>query len=446
MQKISYDDKSLARWISGDMKTAFNNEIALAEKMLNEKTGLGNDFLGWLDLPSELSADFLGGIQDKANKIREKCDLFIAIGIGGSYLGSKAAIEFLSTTFESARKPQVLFAGHTVNSDYLADLIDLMEGKDVVLNIISKSGTTTEPGITFRVLRQWMEAKYGKEEAAKRIVATTDPENGALRQLTNEQGYDSFDIPANVGGRFSVLTPVGLLPIAVAGIDIKELVEGAREAMGFCSGDTVETNMAAQYAVVRNILFREGKTTEVLAGFQPQIHFINEWWKQLYGESEGKNRTGIFPAAVDYTTDLHSMGQWMQEGVRNVFETFVVVKNTNRTVTIPNVGDNGDGLDYLVDKSFEYVNENAYKGTLLAHLDGDVPAATITLEDRSAATLGQLFYFFEKACAISGYLLRVNPFNQPGVEAYKKNMFALLNKPGFEELSAEIAERMKTIQ
>ncbi|ERP32094.1 glucose-6-phosphate isomerase [Chitinivibrio alkaliphilus] len=433
MQKVCYDDSSLKSLISPDVYTSFADQLEAVETMLNKKTGPGNDFLGWLELPEEHSPSFLDSIQKQADDARQQCDVFICVGIGGSYLGAKAAIEFLSSTFPQQRTPEVLFAGHHVNSDYLKDLLSHIEGKRVIVNVISKSGTTTEPGITFRVLRKWMEDAYGQEEAARRIIATTDPEKGALRKLAERNGYRTFDIPDNVGGRFSVLTPVGLLPIAVAGIDIKELVSGAREAMKYCSGTDLTTNIAARYGVNRNCLLREGKTIEMLAAFQPQFTFVNEWWKQLFGESEGKDRTGIFPASVVYTTDLHSMGQWMQEGLRTIFETFLRVDETRETVEVPHFEDNEDNLGYLVGKSFEYVNEKAYEGTLKAHRDGGVPAATITVADRSADSLGQLFYFFEKTCAYSAYLLRVNPFNQPGVEAYKKNMFAFLGKPGFED-------------
>jgi glucose-6-phosphate isomerase len=323
--------------------------------------------------------------------------------------------------------------------------MQLVENKDVALNVISKSGTTTEPGITFRVLRKVMEDKYGKDGAAKRIIATTDPDKGALRKLATEKGYSTFPIAPDIGGRFSVLTPVGLLPIAVAGIDISGLIDGAKEALSFCSGTEIEKNLSMKYAVNRNILFRQGKVIEVLAGFQPQFQYLCEWWKQLAGESEGKDKTGIFPAILDYTTDLHSVGQWIQDGTRNIFETFVVLKNTNTTVTIPDFTDNNDGLKYLAGSSFEKVNENAFLGTLLAHLDGGVPASVVSVEDRSPESLGQLFYFFEKTIALSGYILRVNPFNQPGVDNYKNNMFAFLSKPGFEKQGEELKTRLKEL-
>ncbi len=442
-QRVVYDDGGLKAWIKPTELEGYIASAVAAEKQLRDGTGQGSDFLGWLNLPKITGQSDVSAIEEAAGSVREKADVFICIGIGGSYLGAKAAIEFLSPSFEDMRKPRVIFLGHHVNSDYLADLLKFIDDKEVAVNCISKSGTTTEPGIAFRVIREWMEKRYGKDGAAKRIIATTDPQKGALRQLANEQGYTTFPIPGNVGGRFSVLTAVGLLPIAAAGIDIKELLAGAGEAMSYCSGENLEKNIAARYAANRNILFRRGKVIEMLAGFQPQLHYVSEWWKQLSGESEGKNQTGIFPAAVDYTTDLHSLGQWMQEGLRNVFETFMILKSTNSTVEVPKAESDLDGLNYLAGKSFEQINQSAHKATFLAHIDGGVPAANIYLEDRSAQTLGQLFYFFEKAIGLSGYMLRVNPFDQPGVEAYKKNMFALLQKPGFEEQGKKLSEKIK---
>ena len=441
-QRITLDDRLLAGIIKPSELDAYAPALSIAETMLEKRNGPGSDFLGWLDLPAATPASLVDAITAKALELREKADVLICIGIGGSYLGARAAIEFLSSTFEDRRKPRIIFAGHNVSSDYLADLLALIEGKEVAVNVISKSGTTTEPGIAFRVIRQWMEKRYGRAGAAGRIVATTDPESGALRKLAKEEGYATFAIPADVGGRFSVLTPVGLFPIAVAGIDIKKLLAGAAQAGPFCSGHDAKSNMAGRYAVIRNILFRRGYFTEVMASFQPQLHYVGEWWKQLAGESEGKNNTGIFPTSVDYTTDLHSLGQWMQEGVRSVFETFLVLGKSRETVTVPKFSDDSDELNYLAGRSFEEINRQAYLGTLFAHVDGGVPAATLFLDDRSEETLGQLFYFFEKAIALSGYLLRVNPFDQPGVEAYKKNMFALLGKKGFEKKTAELRKRM----
>jgi glucose-6-phosphate isomerase len=444
--RISYNDRFLKDIISPDEIALYNNSLATAEKMLAQRNGPGNDFLGWLDLPRSTKKGAIDAINEKAQEIRSKADILICIGIGGSYLGAKAAIEYSAPSFDDMRKPRVIFAGHSINSDYITDLLELVKDRNVAVNVISKSGTTTEPAIAFRVIRQWMEARYGRKEAASRIIATTDPKCGALRKLAVEEGYSTFEIPSDVGGRFSVLTPVGLFPIAVAGLDIGKLLEGASESIDICSGDTYDKNLAGHYAAVRNILFRKGYTTEVMASFQPQLHFISEWWKQLAGESEGKNNTGIFPAALDYTTDLHSLGQWMQQGIRNVFETFFVLKKTVHTLNVPKFSDDSDDLNYLAGRSFEDINQNAYRGTLLAHVDGGVPCATIVLDDRSEKTLGQLFYFFEKAIALSGYMLRVNPFDQPGVEEYKKNMFALLGKVGYEKRREELSSKTKEMQ
>jgi glucose-6-phosphate isomerase len=445
MQRFFYDDRCLGEWIKDNERAAYGDSFKAAQNMLEKRTGPGSDFLGWLDLPKTIGADVVETVCKTADALRSETDVLICIGIGGSYLGAKAAIEFVSPSFEDLRKPRVLFAGHNINSDYITDMLELVKDKRVAVNVISKSGTTTEPGIAFRIVKQWMEKRYGKTGAAKRIVATTDPKKGALRQLANEEKYVTFDIPSDVGGRFSVLTPVGLFPCAMAGLDIKKMLSGAQEAMGLCGAESLDNNMAGRYAAARNILFRRGKTTEVMALFAPQLHYLGDWFKQLAGESEGKNLTGIFPASVDYTTDLHSLGQWMQEGVRNVFETFVVLKTTQSSVSLPKLSDDSDELNYLAGKSFEDVNSEAYRGTLLAHLDGGVPCATITLEDRSEETLGQAFYFFEKSIALSGYLLRVNPFDQPGVEAYKKNMFGLLFKPGNEKQGDALKARLSKL-
>ncbi|MDD5672897.1 MAG: glucose-6-phosphate isomerase [Chitinivibrionales bacterium] len=443
--KIDYDSRAVSGFLPADQIAAYDPALEQAEKMLASKGGLGADFLGWLALPSSMPAKTLDALTDCADQIRGLCDVLVCIGIGGSYLGAKAAIEFTGTTFEDQRKPRVIFAGHHLNSDFLSDLIALLENKEVCVNVISKSGTTTEPGVTFRVLREFMERKYGKPGAAKRIIATTDPNKGALRSLAAAEGYQTFAIPSDVGGRYSVLTPVGLLPMAVAGIKIKNMLGAAAEIMQTCSLSSTADNMAGRYAAIRNLMFRRGKTIEVMATFQPQAHFLCEWWKQLSGESEGKNNTGIFPAAVDYTTDLHSLGQWMQEGLRSVFETFLLVKKTKTALTLPRFTEDGDELNYLAGKTFEEINREAYRGTLLAHTDGGVPTTTLTLTDRSEETLGQAFYFFEKAIAISGYMLRVNPFDQPGVEAYKTNMFALLGKSGFEKQTGQLKSKLKDL-
>jgi glucose-6-phosphate isomerase len=441
-QKIFYDDKCLNDWISTSERAAYEPSFAAAQAMLEKRNGPGHDFLGWLDLPKTIDPAVVQKVCDTAAALRPTTDVLICIGIGGSYLGAKAAVEFMSPSFEDLRKPRVIFTGHQINSDYVNDLLELVKDKSVAVNVISKSGTTTEPGIAFRIIKQWMEKRYGKSDAARRIVATTDPKNGALRKLAGEEKYVTFDIPSDVGGRFSVLTPVGLFPCAMAGLDIRKLLAGAREAMDLCSAPSLDKNIAGRYAVARNILFRRGKTTEVMAMFAPQLHYLGDWFKQLAGESEGKNLTGIFPASVDYTTDLHSLGQWMQEGLRTVFETFVVFGKTNTSIKLPGLADDSDELNYLAGRSFEDVNAEAYRGTLLAHLDGSVPCATITLADRTEETLGQAFYFLEKSIALSGYLLRVNPFDQPGVEAYKKNMFALLAKPGNEKQGEALKARL----
>ena len=440
--KIFYDDTCLGEWIQEPERVAYTESFLAAQDMLEKKNGPGSDFLGWLDLPRTIDKTTVSRVRETAEAVRKKADVLICIGIGGSYLGARAAIEFASPSFDDMRKPRVIFAGHTINSDYLTDLLALIKDKSVAVNVISKSGTTTEPGITFRIVKQWMENRYGKQDAHSRIVATTDPKKGALRKLARDEGYATFDIPPDVGGRFSVLSPVGLFPCAVAGLDIDKMLSGAREAMGLCGGRSLDKNIAARYAVNRNILFRRGKTIEVMALFAPQLHYFGDWFKQLAGESEGKNLTGIFPASVDYTTDLHSLGQWMQEGMRTVFETFVTLSHTKSTAVLPKLDDDSDELNYLAGKSFEHVNNEAFRGTLLAHLDGGVPCATLTLDDRSEETLGQAFYFFEKAVALSGYLLRVNPFDQPGVEAYKNNMFALLSKPKYEAQGEALKTRI----
>ncbi len=441
-RRVWYSTQSLGEWVSQGELSQYEEAAMAAQRRLHEGSGAGAEMLGWLSLPEKTEDTLLDEIQQVCDMLRKKSDVLICIGIGGSYLGAKAAIEFRSSAFDDQRVPRVVFAGHHLNSDYMADLLTLIKENEVAVNVISKSGTTTEPGVVFRIVRKAMEEKYGTEEAATRIVATTDPEKGALRSLSQQQGYTTFSIPGDVGGRFSVMTPVGLVPIAYAGIDIREMLAGAREAMQHCSQNTLEDNHAARYAAVRNILFRKGLTTEVMSTFQPQLHYIGEWWKQLAGESEGKNLTGIFPALVDNTTDLHSLGQWMQEGTRIAFETFIRLEKTATSVTVPRFEDNCDNMNYLHARTLEQINEKAYLGTLLAHKDGGVPVSTLTVADRTPASLGYLFYFYEKAIAVSGYILRINPFDQPGVEAYKKNMFALLEKPGFEEETKKLQNRI----
>lgn len=418
-----------------------------ANSMLHKGTGEGNDFLGWLNLPSSITEAELADIENTAAKLRAKCEVIVAIGIGGSYLGTKAVVEALNNSFDwlqtERKNPVLVYAGHNIGEDYLYELTELLRGKQFGLINISKSGTTTEPALAFRILKKQLEDAVGKAEAKERIVAITDEKKGALRTLANQEGYKTFVIPDNVGGRFSVLTPVGLLPIAVAGINIRELVQGA-VVMEKATADTVPfaENISAIYAAVRNELYKDGKKIEILANFHPKLHYIAEWWKQLYGESEGKDNKGIFPASVDLTTDLHSMGQWIQEGERSIFETVISVEHADRTVLVPSDEADLDGLNFLAGKRVDEVNKMAELGTQLAHVDGGVPNIKITLPQVNAYYIGQLFYFFEKACGISGYMLGVNPFNQPGVEAYKKNMFALLNKPGYEKESAEIKSRL----
>lgn len=420
-----------------------------AHNMLHNKTGAGNDFLGWIDLPVNYDKEEFNRVKAAAKRIRENSDVFIVIGIGGSYLGARTVIEALGHSFynmlpkEKRQGPEIYFVGNNISGTYVQHLLDLIEGKDISVNVISKSGTTTEPGIAFRIFKKYVEEKYGKEEAKKRIFATTDKEKGALRTLANEEGYETFIIPDDVGGRFSVLTPVGLLPIAVAGIDIDKLMEGAKDGREEYQNEDFESNIAYQYAIVRNILYRKGKQIEILANYEPSLHFISEWWKQLYGESEGKDQKGIFPASVDFSTDLHSLGQYVQDGSRILFETVLNVEKPKLDITLEAEETDLDGLNYLAGKTMSFVNNNAFKGTLLAHVDGGVPNLVITIPEINEYYIGKLLYFFEKACGISGYLLGVNPFDQPGVEAYKKNMFALLGKPGYEELRNELQKRIK---
>lgn len=414
---------------------------------LHRRIGKGNDFLGWLHLPSSITEDNLKDIEATARKLRGRCEVVVVIGIGGSYLGAKAVIDALSNSFDWLQKerknPVVVYAGQNIGEDYLYELSAFLKDKKFGIINISKSGTTTEPALAFRLLKQQLEDAAGKAEAKECIVAITDKARGALRTLADQEGYKTFVIPDDVGGRFSVLTPVGLLPVAVAGIDIRQLVAGAVD-MEKSTGENISfvENLAAIYAVTRNELYKKGKKIEILANFHPKLHYVSEWWKQLYGESEGKEHKGIFTASVDFTTDLHSMGQWIQEGERSIFETVISVMQPNYKVEIPSDKDNLDGLNFLAGKRLDEVNKMAELGTQLAHVDGGVPNIRIEIPELNAYYLGQLIYFFEKACGISGYLLGVNPFDQPGVEAYKKNMFALLNKPGFEEESKAIRAKL----
>lgn len=414
------------------------------------KSGKGNDFLGWVNLPAEISDDFLTDIESTASTIRTHSEILVVIGIGGSYLGARAVIEALKHNFDmllshdERRKPVVLYAGQNLSEDYLVELLEILDKRDYSINVISKSGTTTEPAVAFRVLKNHLELKYGKEGARQRIIATTDKSKGALKQLSDTEGYKTYIVPDDVGGRYSVLTPVGLLPIAVAGFDIKWLVKGAVEMQKqlFSSSD-IHKNPAALYAAARNALYHQGKFVEIMVNYSPNLQYFTEWWKQLYGESEGKDGRGIFPAGVINTTDLHSMGQYIQEGERKIFETVVSVEKPTRSLNIPNDEENLDKLNFITGKSVHYVNQMAEIGTTLAHVDGGVPNIRISIPSVNEYYLGQLIYFFEFGCALSGYVLGVNPFDQPGVEAYKKNMFALLGKPGFEKETAEIKKRIQ---
>ncbi|AGA56825.1 glucose-6-phosphate isomerase [Thermobacillus composti KWC4] len=422
--------------------------VRLAHDQLHNGTGAGSDFLGWINLPVNYDKEEFARIQAAAARIRENSDVLVVIGIGGSYLGARAAIEMLSHSFynmlpaDKRQGPQVLFAGNNISSTYVAHLLQLLEGKDWSINVISKSGTTTEPAIAFRIFREKLEQKYGKEEARKRIYATTDRAKGALKKLADAEGYETFVIPDDVGGRYSVLTAVGLLPIAVAGIDIEAMMRGAADASHEYANPDLRENGAYQYAAVRNALYRKGKTTEILVNYEPNLHYFSEWWKQLYGESEGKDNKGIYPASVDFSTDLHSMGQFIQEGSRNLFETVIQVAEVPEHITIGSDPEDLDGLNFLAGKTMDFVNKKAFEGTLLAHTDGGVPNLVVTIKDMTPYTFGYLVYFFEKACGISGYLLGVNPFDQPGVEAYKKNMFVLLGKPGYEKEKAALEARL----
>ena len=426
----------------------FKEHIETAHKMLHDKTGAGNDFLGWIDLPVNYDKNEFTRIKEAAKKIQKDSDVLIVIGIGGSYLGARACIDALSHTFynalskEQRKAPEIYYVGNNISGTYLKDLLDVCEGKEVSVNVISKSGTTTEPAIAFRVFKKYMEDKYGKEAAKERIFATTDQSRGALLTLAKEEGYETFVIPDDVGGRFSVLTPVGLLPIAAAGINIDELMKGAADAREEFSEPNLEDNACYQYAAVRNALLRKGKTTEIIVNYEPCLQYFGEWWKQLYGESEGKDQKGLYPSSVNFSTDLHSLGQYIQDGQRMLFETVINVKNARKDITLEEEATDLDGLNYLAGKTMDLVNKKAYEGTILAHVDGGVPNVVVNLPAIDAYHMGQLIYFFEKACGMSGYLLGVNPFDQPGVEEYKKNMFALLGKKGFETLRETLLARL----
>ena len=448
MNKLTFDYSKAKGFLLQNEIECMEPFVKVAHDMIHNKTGEGNDFLGWVELPKNYDKEEFDRIKIAANKIKNDSDVLLVIGIGGSYLGARAAIEMLGHSFrnnikkEDREYPEVYFVGQNISSTYMLDLLDIIKDKDVSINVISKSGTTTEPAIAFRVFKDFLEKKYGKEEASKRIYATTDAKRGALKQLADEEGYETFIIPDDVGGRFSVLTPVGLLPIAACGIDIDAIMTGAKEAMEDFSNPILSENYSYQYAVVRNILHRKGKDIELMVNYEPSLHYVSEWWKQLYGESEGKDNKGIYPASVDFSTDLHSMGQYIQEGKRILFETVINVENAKREIIINEEKVDLDGLNYLAGQTVDFVNKKAFQGTLLAHTDGSVPNLLINIPKIDEYNFGYMVYFFEKACALSGYILGVNPFNQPGVEAYKKNMFALLGKPGFEKEKEELEKRL----
>ena len=448
MENIKLDINKSLGFISKDKLAAYEPKVRACMETLEKGTGLGNDFLGWLHLPSSITKEHLDDLKATAQVLRENCEVVVVAGIGGSYLGARAVIEAMSNSFlwlqeKKAGQPTIIFAGHNIGEDYLYELTSFLKDKKFGVINISKSGTTTETALAFRLLKKQCEDQRGKEMARKVIVAVTDAKKGAARVTADKEGYKSFIIPDNVGGRFSVLTPVGLLPIAVAGIDIDQLVEGARKMEEVCANENMMENPAALYAATRNELYQSGKKIEILVNFQPKLHYFMEWWKQLYGESEGKDHKGIYPSSVDFSTDLHSMGQWIQEGERTIYETVVSIETPNHELRVPSDEENLDGLNFLAGKRVDEVNKMAELGTQLAHVDGGVPNMRVSVPKLNEYYLGQLIYFFEKACGISGYLLGVNPFNQPGVEAYKKNMFALLNKPGYEEDSKAIQARLK---
>ena len=442
---IRLNDNYLNGFILKQEYTAIQPQVTAAHKMLTEKTGLGNDFLGWTTLPDDYDKQEFAKIKECAEKIKQDCDVFIVIGIGGSYLGARAVIEYLkSPLYNNLKKdtPDIYFAGCNISAASIAELLSICEGKDVCINVISKSGTTTEPAVAFRVFRNMLEEKYGVEGAKERIYVTTDRQKGTLKAFSDQMGYQTFVVPDDVGGRFSVLTAVGLLPIAIAGIDIDALMKGADDARLAYADDSIENNDCYKYAAIRNILYRKGKTTEILVGYETYSQMFNEWWKQLYGESEGKDQKGIFPASVIFSTDLHSLGQYIQDGMRNLFETVISIEENDVKFDIPHDPANVDGLNFLSGVDLNVVKKTAMQGTLLAHVDGGVPNVLLQIKDRSAYSLGYMIYFFELACAISGYMLGVNPFDQPGVEAYKKNMFALLGKPGYEEMKQKLEARL----
>lgn len=449
MTHIQFDYSKALPFFQEHELTYLKDFVKVAHHNIHEQTGAGSDYLGWVDLPKQYDREEFARIKKSADKIKSDSDVLLVVGIGGSYLGARAAIEFLNHSFYNTlpkgkrKTPQIIFIGNNISSSYLTDVMDLLEDVDFSINVISKSGTTTEPAIAFRIFKKLLIEKYGAEEAKKRIYATTDKARGALKTLATEEGYESFIIPDDVGGRYSVLTAVGLLPIAVSGADIDQMMEGAAKASEDFASSELSENAAYQYAVVRNVLYNKGRTIEMLINYEPGLQYFAEWWKQLFGESEGKDEKGIYPSSANFSTDLHSLGQYVQEGRRDLFETIVSVDKPRHELVIEAEEQDLDGLNYLAGKTVDFVNKKAFEGTMLAHTDGKVPNLIVTIPEMDAYTFGYLVYFFEKACAMSGYLLGVNPFDQPGVEAYKVNMFALLGKPGFEEKKAELESRLK---
>ncbi|WP_406686372.1 glucose-6-phosphate isomerase [Rossellomorea vietnamensis] len=449
MTHIRFDYSKALSFFGEHELTYLSDAVKVAHHSLHEQTGAGSDFLGWIDLPVDYDKEEFSRIQKSAEKIKNDSDILLVIGIGGSYLGARAAIEMLNHSFYNAlpkdkrSTPQVLFVGQNISSTYMRDLMDLLDGKDFSINVISKSGTTTEPALAFRIFRNMLEEKYGVEEARKRIYATTDKSKGALKTLATDEGYETFVVPDDIGGRYSVLTAVGLLPIAVSGVEIETMMNGAAQAREDFGKSELTENAAYQYAAVRNALYNKGKTIEMLINYEPGLQYFAEWWKQLFGESEGKDQKGIYPSSANFSTDLHSLGQYVQEGRRDLFETVIKVSEPRHELKIEKADSDLDGLNYLAGETVDFVNNKAFEGTLLAHTDGGVPNLIVEIPAMDAYTFGYLVYFFEKACAMSGYLLGVNPFDQPGVEAYKVNMFALLGKPGFEEKKAELEKRLK---
>ena len=452
MEKLNFNYQFAKNFFNENELKQIKPYVELANEVLASKTGAGNDFLGWVDLPENYDKDEFDRIKKAAEKIKNDSEVLIVIGIGGSYLGAKAAIEFLSHSFynnlpkDKRKTPEIYFAGTNMSGVYLQHLIEVVGDRDFSVNVISKSGTTTEPAIAFRVFKKMLEEKYGKEEAAKRIYATTDKKRGALKTLATAEGYETFVVPDNVGGRFSVLTAVGLLPIAAAGINIDDLMVGAKDAMNDFANKNMDENQALQYAAVRNILHRKGKHLELMVNYEPRVHYLAEWWKQLFGESEGKDGKGLYPASADFSADLHSLGQYIQQGQRLFFETVVSIGKPEVEFVIESDKDNLDGLNFIAGKTLDYVNKKATDGVILAHVDGNVPNLGVNIPEVTPYHLGYTFYFFEKACGVSGYLLGVNPFDQPGVEAYKKNMFALLGKPGYEEAGKELEKKLNEVK